>query len=142
MKVIIMCGMPGAGKSTFSSKYPSYVRINQDELGDRYACLEVFRKSIKEGKSVIIDRCNINKMQRSIWIREALKFGIKDVSAIYLAVDPELCIKRITERKDHPTIKTETPDTKKREIVENFMKSFEIPEISEGFSKILIIKNE
>lgn len=141
MKVVVLIGMPGSGKSTFCEKYASYVRINQDLLGDRYKCLELFRKSMKEGKSVIIDRCNINKLQRNIWTREAMKFGVKEVNAIYLHVSPEECIRRITERQDHPTIKNMTID-KMKEIVYNFVNTFENPEISEGFNKILIIKNE
>lgn len=141
MKVIVLIGIPGSGKSTFCEKYPSYVRINQDILGSREACLSVFRSSMLEKKSVIIDRCNINKMQRSIWIKEASKFDVKEINAIYLKVTPEECIKRINNRDNHPTINKNNVE-KNKEIVYNFLKSFEMPEIEEGFNKVLFIKNE
>lgn len=141
MKVVILIGTPGSGKSTFAAKHPSYIRINQDSLGDRQKCLELFRKSMKDKRSVIIDRCNINRLQRAIWIREAEKFGVTEINAIYLSVDPETCVERINNRKDHPTIKTNDTE-KNKEIVYNFVKTFEMPELSEGFNKILVIDNE
>lgn len=141
MKVIILVGFPGSGKSTFSKKYEKYVIINQDTLGDRHKCLQVFRQAMKDKKSVIIDRCNINKMQRSIWIKEALKFGVEDISAVYLHCHPQTCIERISNRKGHPTIKESSSIEKNTEIVTNFTRTFEIPEISEGFDKILVIDN-
>lgn len=141
MKVIILVGPPGSGKSTFSSKYSNYVRISQDELGDRYKCLELFRKSLKDGKNVIVDRCNINKMQRRLWVGLAKELKVKEINCVQLVVNPELCIKRINERKGHPTIKENNLE-KNKEIVYSFIKTLEIPEIGEGFNKILIMKNE
>jgi len=142
MKLIIMVGMPGSGKSTFAAKYNNYMVVNQDKMGDRLKCLEAFRKAAREGQNIIVDRCNINRLQRSIWIREAQRFGIKDINAVYLAVNPEVCVKRISERKNHPTIKENFSLEKNQEIVYNFTKTFEIPQIEEGFNKILIIKND
>lgn len=141
MKIIILVGPPGSGKSSFANKYPSYVRINQDELGDRNACIKLFRESMLQKKSVIIDRCNINKMQRGIWIQESLKYNVTEISAIYLYVNPKTCIERINNRKNHPTIKNDDIE-KNTKIMENFTKSFESPDMEEGFDKILIIKNE
>lgn len=142
MKVIILVGTPGSGKSTFAAKYPNYTIINQDTMGNRYACLEAFRKALKDDKNVIIDRCNINKMQRRIWLLEAQKYDVKEINAVYLHVNPEECLKRISNRIGHPTIKPEMPIEKKQQIVYSFIETFEMPEISEGFNKILVIKNE
>lgn len=141
MKVVILCGLPGSGKSTFRNKYPGYEYINQDELGNRRKCIGIFKTYLKANKNVIIDRTNINKMQRKIWIDLAKEFGVKEINCVFLKVDPEECIKRIHERKNHPTIKELESLDKKKEIVYNFVKSFEMPEIEEGFDKILIIRN-
>lgn len=140
MKVVILVGVPGSGKSTFCKKYPAYVRISQDELGSRYMCLELFRESLRKGKSVIVDRCNINKMQRQLWLNIAKEFNVDEINCVTLSVTPEEAIKRIKERKDHPTIKDLT-DEKMASIVYNFINTYEAPELSEGYDKVLFIDN-
>lgn len=140
MKVIILVGVPGSGKSTFCEKYPKYVRISQDDLGSRYMCLELFRESLRKGKSVIVDRCNINKMQRKLWTVIAEEFNVNEINCVNLVVKPEEAIRRIKERKDHPTIKDLT-DEKMANIVYNFINTYESPELSEGYDKVLFIDN-
>lgn len=142
MKIIILVGLPGSGKSSFAEKFRHYEIVNQDKLGSRQKCLEVFRKAMKEQKNVIIDRCNINRLQRLIWIKEAQRFGVKEINCIYFHVNPEECIDRISNRKGHATIKETSSFEKNSEIVYNFSKTFEIPMIEEGFQKILMINNE
>ncbi len=56
-----------------------------------------------------------------------------------LVVNPEIAIKRVTERKGHPTIKEETPLDKVTEIVHNFIRTYEAPTLEEGFKKVLFI---
>lgn len=141
MKVVVLVGKPGSGKSTFAKKYSSYQIINQDTLGDRYKCLELFRQYLSEGKNVIVDRCNINKSQRALWINEAKQYNVKEISCIYLSVDPDTCVARISKRKNHPTIKEDTSIDKMKEIVYNFNKSFEAPSLEEGFDKVLFMRN-
>lgn len=137
MKLIILVGLPGSGKSTLAEKYEDYIIVNQDLLGDRYACLEEFRRVAAENKNIVIDRCNINKSQRKIWLYEAKELkNVEEINCIVLKTDPETCIKRISQRKGHPTIKEETSLAKIQEIVYNFSKSYEEPELSEGFNNI------
>lgn len=138
MKVVILTGIPGSGKSSFCSKYPGYVRISQDELGSRYMCLSLFRTSLTNGKSVIVDRCNINKMQRLLWINIAKEFGA-EVNCVNLVIDPEKAIERIMARKGHPSIKEDTSLEKVTDIVYNFIKTYEVPELNEGLKKVLLI---
>jgi len=138
MKVIILVGVPGSGKSTFCTKYPRYKRISQDELGDRYMCLSAFRAYLSEGKNIIIDRCNINRFQRNLWINIAKEFGA-DLNCVNFVIDPKIAIKRIQERKGHPTIKEDTTLDKITQIVDNFTKTYEAPTLDEGFKRVLFI---
>jgi aprataxin len=138
MKCIIMVGTPGAGKSTFCGKYDKYVRISQDDLGSRHMCLSLFRKSLTEGKNIIIDRCNINKMQRSLWIGIAKEYNA-EINCVALIVEPEISIKRITDREDHPTIKKDFSLDKVQQIVYSFIQTYEPPSLDEGFKKVLFI---
>jgi aprataxin len=138
MKVIVLVGTPGAGKSTFCTKYDKYVRISQDDLGSRYMCLSLFRKSLAEGKNIIVDRCNINKMQRALWVNIANEHKA-EVNCVALIVEPEKAIERIIKREDHPTIKKDFSLDKVEQIVYSFIQTYEPPTLEEGFRKVLFI---
>lgn len=138
MKIIIMVGIPGSGKSTFANKYKNYKIISQDELGSRYLCLSTFRQYLSEGKNVIVDRCNINKMQRILWINIAKEHKV-EIDCVNLIINKETAIKRILERKGHPTIKEDTTLDKVTQIVDNFLNTYETPTLEEGFKKVLYI---
>jgi len=139
-RMIVMCGLPGSGKSTLAQKeYPGFVRINQDELKSRDECAIKTKDCIKRGEDVLIDRVNWDKRQRQVWIKLAKYYGCTEIVCIRLNVPPDVCLKRVKERKDHPTIPLEMPLDKKSNIVYTFNRRFEEPEIDEGFDKILIL---
>ncbi len=77
--LIVLVGIPGAGKSYFSKHLmelnPNWVRINQDEMGSRKACEQVATTTLKKKpeKSLLIDRTNIDVWQRSVWTGIAKK---------------------------------------------------------------------
>jgi len=55
--IILFCGPPGAGKSTFywkSLKPLGYARINQDQLKTRDKCVQAAKQHLQEGTSVAI----------------------------------------------------------------------------------------
>ena len=59
-EIIIMVGPPASGKSTTASKkiFKDYEIISQDDLGTKAKVLKAIDKSLKSGKSVIVDRKN------------------------------------------------------------------------------------
>jgi predicted kinase len=147
-KVLILVGIPGSGKSTVAKKfqemYPDdkYTVINQDLLGSRQKCLDLMHDLLEQGKSVIIDRCNVNEEQRSHWIQAALYHGVKTITGIVLEVDSEEALARIHLRQDHPTIKLDMELDKKREIVSKFYNTYQPPRLSEGFSSVTFVRNQ
>jgi len=140
MKAIILVGLTGSGKSTFCKKYPKFTRINQDELGSRQKCITALKTAISQKENIIIDRTNINKMQRNHFISILKEYPEYEINCIYFDADPELCVKRVSERENHPTITEDFSLDKIKEIVYSFYRSLEEPSISEGFSMILTIK--
>ena len=63
--VLLLVGVPGSGKSTFCKGLEQqsclpWVRVNQDSIkkgkGTRDACIKLARKSLQEGKWVVVDR--------------------------------------------------------------------------------------
>lgn len=143
MKLCILVGLPGSGKSTVVKElYPNWVRINQDSLGNRQACVEECLKAFNQGKDVIIDRSNVNKSQRSTWINLGLNYGVESITCVFLNENPDLCVDRINLRKGHETIAESMPLDKKRRIVYDFYNSLEIPSLDEGINKIIVSKSE
>ncbi|RDL37783.1 HAD-like protein [Venustampulla echinocandica] len=66
--LVIFCGSPGSGKSTFYWKMLQplgYVRINQDILKTREKCLKVAEEYLREGKSVAVDNTNADSDVRT-----------------------------------------------------------------------------
>ena len=127
--MIILVGLPGAGKSTVCKQYPEYVRISQDEQG-KEGCHKLFEQSVKEQKNIIVDRCNFNLKQRNRYLIPGREFGYR-TTIIWLQAKPEECIKRIGKRIDHPNLSAEKSPEKIEQVVNMFYNMFEAPTLDE-----------
>lgn len=141
MTVTILVGLPGSGKSTAAKQLETFGTrvINQDLLGNRTKCLQEAEKWLKFGASVVIDRTNVSVKQRAYWIELAKQYKA-DVKCVFLVTDVEECVRRVTNRTDHPTIQNFTEE-KIRSIIARFKDEFEMPSLDEGFSEIIIRKS-
>lgn len=136
-KSIILCGLPGSGKSTFAAamrERGSTVNIvSQDELGSRSAFINSLSTAAKSGKCVIVDKCHPTKANR----QEALEllFNPSDALCINFVYPAKLCTLRANTRTAHPTIRQGSAE----KIVHRFEKEFTTPQRSEGFACIATV---
>lgn len=137
-KLLILCGLPGSGKSSFAktliSNSNTWIIISQDELG-KNKCEEEFSKAIKTNKNVILDKCNHTKKDRHKWYQMSMLTDSSKCLVIYFDVNKEICIKRVKGRENHETI----PIGRGENIVETFNKTFERPNSSENIGNIKVI---
>lgn len=131
LRVIMLVGLPGSGKSTLAARLAKkgWDVINQDTLGDRRACTAAARAVLASGGRVVIDRCNISRIQRRVWL------GIADecescVGCIWLDVDKDECGSRVLKRFNHPSLPAERSSLA---VIDSFHESLESPVEAEGF---------
>ncbi|KAG8799335.1 hypothetical protein FRC16_005332 [Serendipita sp. 398] len=139
--LIILVGLIGSGKSTFSkavqSNFPQqFRRCNQDELGTRKKVEKLVIQSLSAGLSVIVDRTNIDQRQRKTWIDIGRQFAHVDVWVITMDTPYEaslVCAARLRTRENHPTIKSWALA---QTVLKRFSGEFEAPSLMEDFDRM------
>ncbi len=146
--LIMLAGLPGAGKSTFANKWfsPSQVvssdfyrdKVCDDENSmeaskDAFRIVDLITKSrLKRKKLVVLDATNLMKRYRLKYLRMAEKFQAKSI-LIFLDLPLELCVERDGKRQNRTVGRSV--------ILEHFQhlqqSHQEIP--IEGYSKIICL---
>jgi tRNA uridine 5-carbamoylmethylation protein Kti12 len=126
-ELIILVGPIGSGKTTFAKtlETSSSIRISQDEMG-RKAYLEHFKAAMRDSvPRIIVDRMNFDKEQRERFIKPAREAGYC-VSIFELRTDIDVCIERVVNRPNHPTV--ESGDVELAQgIVDRYLINYEAP---------------
>lgn len=93
---------------------------------------------MKDGKSVFIDRCNLNREQRSDFVKLQGETQI-DMHAVVLDLPAKLCISRSVKRSGH---EGNLQGGKAAAVVNRMLQSKELPKLSEGFNRITFCQSE
>eukprot|EP01064_Diplonema_japonicum_P008638 TRINITY_DN16073_c0_g1_i1.p1 TRINITY_DN16073_c0_g1~~TRINITY_DN16073_c0_g1_i1.p1 ORF type:complete len:981 (+),score=235.85 TRINITY_DN16073_c0_g1_i1:37-2979(+) len=138
--VLLLCGLPGSGKSTFSAQLAKrgWIVISQDVLGSQAECTKLLEKSLKHNHSVVIDRCNVTPSERKLWVQRARAAyqGAMRIETAFMDVPPSLCKTRVAARKAHPTLGADNLD-----VIDQFCRGMKFPEKWEGpYSDCFTIK--
>ena len=140
IQFIMLVGLPGSGKSTFTELFLSNGMntkvINQDIMG-RKISEQSLLKFIKDSDITILDRVNYTKEDRKSWLDNTM-LSPKQCLCIYLSTPKFVCVERAKNRDNHPTIKKGGGER----IINDIENKFEIPTKEEGFSDVIILQDE
>lgn len=103
--MLMLCGLPGAGKSTIARALAEgeggvYVRICQDVLKKKAACLTRATLTVRRRQVAVIDRTNVDAAARRDFATLARRLGVP-VCALALAAPASVCVERVAARVTH-----------------------------------------
>lgn len=113
----LICGIPNAGKTTYSKQYENVLHL--DEINNRKKILDIVSKS----DDICVEGIYINHRDRRDLVNAY--HGDKKV-CVWLNISVEESLKRETRKRS-------------KLIIENCSKLFENPSLSEGWDEIIII---
>ena len=144
--VIMLVGLPCSGKSTLSEHLQkqipeNIIRLNQDEMGRGQYYKKLISTSEKISKSnskfMLIDKCNTTTEERKFIIDLSKKYKLKSL-CLWLDISIDELMLRAKQRKDHPVLSA----GKTADVIKEKNKKLEIPDIKEGFTEIIHIRDE
>ncbi|RCI14507.1 hypothetical protein L249_7013 [Ophiocordyceps polyrhachis-furcata BCC 54312] len=142
--VILFCGPPGAGKSTFYRNHLQplgYERINQDTLKSREKCIRTGRELLSDGCSVVIDNTNADPETRAIWVGLAKKSGIP-IRCVWFKTPMQVCEHNDAVRALNPLFNPEARTGLPKLAFNGFSTRFKEPKLAEGFQDVMEVEFE
>ncbi len=128
MQLIILIGVQGAGKSTFSKRFfDSHIRLNRDMLKTRHREQCLFEACLLSKTATLIDKTNATKAERAPYIQQALSHRY-EVVAYYFDVSFEDALTRNNQRQG----KGKIPEVG----LKSTLKKMQLPNFDEGFDSI------
>ena len=148
-ELIVLCGLPGAGKSTYAKQYvkthPNTKVLSSDGIrnelygdesiqGDPAEVFGLMKSRaveyLNQGSDVIYDATGMMRMHRGEILACAPAFAVKKCVILWASI--EECVKRDSKRNRKVG----------KEIIDMLVKTFEIPTCEEGFAEIQVIVPE
>ena len=145
--LILLCGIPGSGKTTWAKNYisknPDFVHLSSDAIraelyGDENIQgnpVEVFTlmqkkavESLNAGHNVVYDATSMTRKDRAGIISMCPKFTHIQCNIIWAPI--ETCIERDTTRER----------TVGKEVIDRMLKRFQMPYYDEGIDEISIVQ--
>ncbi|KAI1374745.1 PNK3P-domain-containing protein [Hypoxylon crocopeplum] len=140
--IVLFCGPPGAGKSTFywrNLKPLGYERVNQDMLKSRAKCFKAASEFLDGGSSVVIDNTNPDVDGRKEWVEFARKHDVP-IRCVWFKVPKALCehndVVRALNKPMNPEARVALPTL----AFNGYFSRFREPKVKEGFQDVVEIE--
>lgn len=140
--IVLFCGMPGAGKSTFywtHLKPLGYERINQDTLKRLEKCFQVAKEHLTAGKSVAIDNTNGGPERRKEWIDLAREFDVP-IRCMWFKTPMALCEHNDAVRALNGPMNPEQRTMLPKLAFTGYNARFKEPKVKEGFEDVVEVE--
>ncbi|KAG8414172.1 DNA kinase/phosphatase Pnk1 [Metarhizium acridum] len=137
--VVLFCGPPGAGKSTFFWRYLKplgYERVNQDSLKSRDKCLQVAKELLSEGSSVAVDNTNADPETRALWVDIASKAKVP-IRCVWFRTPLHICEHNDAVRAHNQSLNPEARQRLPKLAFTSFASRYKAPQSKEGFQDIV-----
>ncbi|OHW99065.1 polynucleotide kinase 3 phosphatase [Colletotrichum incanum] len=136
--IVLCCGPPGAGKSTFFWKHLKplgYERVNQDTLKTREKCVQAAKELLNGGQSIAIDNTNADPDTRAVWIQLAEKQNVP-VRCVWFKTPLHICEHNDAVRSMNESLNPESRAALPKMAFNGFKSRFKEPRVKEGFQDI------
>ncbi|PHH60716.1 hypothetical protein CDD81_1334 [Ophiocordyceps australis] len=140
--VILFCGPPAAGKSTFFWRHLEplgYERVNQDLLKSREKCLQVAKELLASKKSIAIDNTNADVETRALWVGLAKKNKVP-IRCLWFRTPLHLCEHNDAVRALNQTLNPEARPGLPKLAFTSFASRYKVPTSAEGFEDVVPIE--
>lgn len=142
--LVLFCGPPGAGKSTFYWRYLKplgYERVNQDTLKSKDKCFKVASEHLEKGNSVAVDNTNPDLETRRQWIDLAKKNGVP-IRCVWFKTPLALAEHNDAVRAMNKEMNPEARSALPKLAFNGFASRFKQPQVKEGFQDIVEVDFE
>ncbi|KAI1424794.1 DNA kinase/phosphatase Pnk1 [Xylaria sp. FL1777] len=140
--LVLFCGPPGAGKSTFYWKYLEplgYERVNQDTLKTRAKCFKVAAEFLSDGDSIVVDSTNPDPDGRKEWVELARKHDVP-IRCVWFNIPKALCEHNDDVRAFNKSLNPEARSVLPSLAFNGYFSRFREPTLKEGFQHLLPIE--
>ncbi|KAI3323939.1 DNA kinase/phosphatase Pnk1 [Xylariaceae sp. AK1471] len=140
--IVLFCGPPGAGKSTFYWKHLKplgYERVNQDTLKSRAKCFKAAAEFLDDGNSIVIDNTNPDADGRKEWIELAQKHDVP-IRCVWFKIPKALCEHNDAVRSLNKSLNPEARLALPPLAFTGYFSRLREPMVKEGFQHVLPIE--
>lgn len=138
-EIVLFCGPPGAGKSTFYWRYLKplgYERVNQDILKSKDKCFKAARDHLEDGEPVAVDNTNPDPEVRGQWVDLAKKVGVP-IRCVWFKTPLGIAEHNDTVRALNKDMNPEARAALPKLAFNGFASRFKQPKTKEGFQDVV-----